>query len=87
MTELDSYYKEFEAKYIIGTLDEVISPTLLDEYLKSIDKELIFVEKAMHNPFKANPVKMNKILNEEFSFKKRFFLFGKFYSKKFVDKQ
>lgn len=86
MKELDERYKKYDAKYIIGTLDEVISPSLLNDYLKSLNKELIFVEKSLHNPFKANPLRMIQILNDEVVYKKRFFLFGKFYSKKHLSK-
>ncbi len=82
MKELDELYKTYQAKYVIGTLDEIISPALLGDYLKSFQKELILVDKALHNPFKANPIRMNQILNGELAYKKRLFLLGKFYSKK-----
>lgn len=84
MAELDRRYKTFEAKYVIGTLDEVISPSLFLEYLKSFNKELIFVEKSLHNPFRTNAIKMSQILNGNITYKKRFFLLGKFYSKKYL---
>lgn len=87
MEQLDQRYKTYEAKYVIGTLDEVISPTLFAEYLKSFNKEVIFVEKSLHNPFKTNPIKMNIILNDGVIYKKRFFVFGKFYSKKHLEQK
>lgn len=71
MSKLDEHYKTKEAHYIIGSLDEVISPKLFKNYMNELQKEVILIDGAFHNPFRTHSAEMHQFLNGKVLFKRR----------------